>query len=274
MECVIRGLSVHYETVGQGTPILLIHGYQVDSRLMRGCFEPVFEGSDGVRRVYIDLPGMGRTRSAEWIRCADDMLELLLAFIEHVMPGERFLLAGESYGGYLAQGIVQYLGNRVMGLLLLCSVVETLFKKRTLPPRKVFVTDEALLRSLFPEDAATFAESNVVQTPEVWARFRDEVLSGLRVSDQPFLKEYQQNGYRFSFDVGAMEEPFPNPALILAGRQDDCVGYRDTWSILENYPRATFAVLDRSGHNLQIEQPALFRALTLEWLERVKEASR
>jgi pimeloyl-ACP methyl ester carboxylesterase len=136
------------------------------------------------------------------------------------------------------------------------------------------ITDEALLQSLSPEDAASFTESNVIQTPEVWARFRDEVLSGLRVSDQPFLKAFQQNGYRFSFDVGEMDEPFPNPALILAGRQDDCVGYRDTWSILENYPRATFAVLDRSGHNLQIEQPALFRALTLEWLERVKEASR
>jgi pimeloyl-ACP methyl ester carboxylesterase len=217
---------------------------------------------------------MGRTRSAEWIWCADDMMEILLAFIERVMPGERFLLAGESYGGYLAQGIVHYLGKRVMGLLLLCSVVETLFKKRVLPPRKVLITDEALLQSLSPEDAASFTESNVIQTPEVWARFRDEVLSGLRVSDQPFLKAFQQNGYRFSFDVGEMDEPFSNPALILAGRQDDCVGYRDTWSILENYPRATFAVLDRSGHNLQIEQPALFRALTLEWLERVKEASR
>lgn len=273
MECVIRGLSVHYETIGQGTPILLIHGYHVDYRLMSGCFEPIFEGLEGYRRVYIDLPGMGRTKSADWIKSADDMLELLLAFIEHVMPGERFLVAGESYGGYLAQGIVHRLGGRVAGLQLLCSVVHTDFKKRALPPRRVFQTDEALLASLSPEDKASFTESNVIQTPEVWARFRDEVLCGIRVADNPFLEGYQQNGYGFSFDVGAMDAPFPNPALILAGRQDDCVGYRDTWGILENYPRATFAVLDRSGHNLQIEQSGLFRALTLEWLERAREAA-
>ena len=274
MECVIKDLSVHYETYGQGTPILLIHGYHVDSRLMSGCFEPVIESLKGYRRVYIDLPGMGRTKSADWIRSADDVLELLLIFIERVMPGERFLLAGESYGGYLARGVVRRLGARVAGLLLLCSVVDTDFKKRALPPRTVLKRDEALLSSLAPEDAADFEGSNVIQTPEVWERFRDEVLCGLRVADGSFLKLYQQNGYGFSFDVDAMDAPYPNPALILAGRQDDCVGYRDAWTILENYPRATFAVLDRSGHNLQIEQSALFRALTLEWLERVREATR
>ena len=61
------------------------------------------------------------------------------------------------------------------------------------------------------------------------------------------------------------------PTLILAGRQDAMVGYRDAWKILENYPRGTFAVLDRAGHNLQIEQETLFNALVNEWLDRVEE---
>jgi pimeloyl-ACP methyl ester carboxylesterase len=38
---------------------------------------------------------------------------------------------------------------------------------------------------------------------------------------------------------------------------------------LPHYPRATFAVLDVAGHNLQIEQPRLFNALMHEWLDRV-----
>ena len=32
---------------------------------------------------------------------------------------------------------------------------------------------------------------------------------------------------------------------MLLGRQDSSVGYKDAWSILDNYPRGTFAVLDR-----------------------------
>ena len=271
MECGINGLSVHYETIGQGMPMLLLHGYRVDSRLMSGCFEPIFQQLEGYRRVYVDLPGMGRTKRADWIKCADDMLELLLTFIERVMPGERFLLAGESYGGYLARGVVHRLGGRVAGLQLLCPVIQPDRKKRTLPPRAVLKTDVALLQSLSLEDAADFSKSNVIQTRAVWERFRDEVLCGLKAADGPFLDDYQQNGYAFRFDADALDAPYPNPALILTGRQDDCVGYRDAWPMLESYPRATLAVLDGSGHNLQIEQSALFRALTLEWLERVKE---
>jgi len=57
---------------------------------------------------------------------------------------------------------------------------------------------------------------------------------------------------------------------MLMGRQDCSVGYRDQWRLLENYPRASFAVLDKAGHNLQIEQDVLFAALVKEWLERVE----
>lgn len=49
------------------------------------------------------------------------------------------------------------------------------------------------------------------------------------------------------------------------------VGYRNAWEILENYPRGTFAVLDRSGHFLEVEQEGLFQSLAGEWLDRVDE---
>ena len=270
MECLINNLSVHYESIGEGMPFLILHGYHVDHRIMTGCMEPVFERLNRYRRIYVDLPGMGMTKGAEWIQCADDMLDLLLEFIERRMPGERFLLAGESYGGYLARGVVRRLGERVAGLLLLCPTVITDYGKRSLPAHTVMKKDEAFLASLSPEDKDSFTEINVVQTADVWHRFRDEILCGIRAADMPFLERYREKGYAFSFDVDA-GAPFPSPTLFLLGRQDSSVGYKDAWSILENYPRATFAVLDRAGHNLQIEQPALFDALVTEWLERVKE---
>ena len=57
----------------------------------------------------------------------------------------------------------------------------------------------------------------------------------------------------------------------MVGRQDHVSGYREQWDVLENYPRATFVVLDRAGHRLQIEQPELFDALVDEWFDRVEE---
>jgi len=65
------------------------------------------------------------------------------------------------------------------------------------------------------------------------------------------------------------KEKFKKPTVILLGRQDSSVGYKDAWTTLDNYTRATFAVLDRAGHNLQIEQVELFNSLVTEWIVRV-----
>jgi pimeloyl-ACP methyl ester carboxylesterase len=91
--------------------------------------------------------------------------------------------------------------------------------------------------------------------------------------DQAFqakIREVPAN-YAFSFDVDALPHPCPAPTLIVTGKQDSMVGYSDAWKILENYPRATFAVLDRCGHFLEIEQEDLFHVLAGEWLDRVEE---
>ena len=87
---------------------------------------------------------------------------------------------------------------------------------------------------------------------------------------QAKIREKPEN-YAFTFDIDVLPKPFPAPTLIVTGRQDSMVGYRDAWEILDNYPRGTFAVLDRSGHFLGIEQEDLFHALASEWLDRVEE---
>jgi pimeloyl-ACP methyl ester carboxylesterase len=94
--------------------------------------------------------------------------------------------------------------------------------------------------------------------------------------DQDFLEAIRSDPvrYGFSFDVDALPAPFPAPTLIVAGRQDFVVGYRDAWQVIENYPRGTFAVLDRASHILEFEQEGLFRSLASEWLDRVEEYSK
>jgi len=65
--------------------------------------------------------------------------------------------------------------------------------------------------------------------------------------------------------------PFSKPTLVLTGRQDIDVGYRDAWRLVECYPRATFVALDRADHGLPIDETDLFEALVLNWLQRVEE---
>lgn len=84
-----------------------------------------------------------------------------------------------------------------------------------------------------------------------------------------FLKKVQD--VSFSFDVDNLTAPFPAPTLFTVGRQDSMCGYRDAWQIIENYPRATFAVLDMAGHLAHAEQPRIWTTMVNEWLERVED---
>jgi pimeloyl-ACP methyl ester carboxylesterase len=271
MRCRIRGLDVHCEAFGEGRPILMVHGMGVDHRTMKGCMEPIFSGrSDGWRRVYFDLPGMGKTQGADWIRNSDDMARFVLAVADEVVGDEPFAVAGESYGGYLVRAAVRERPAQALGMLLICPLVVAADERRDVAPCRVLHRDRQL-ESLDPE-VAGLAESFLTnQTPETWQRFRDEMLCGFECGNAEFKSRIRADGaYAFALDVDTMAAPFEKPSLILAGRQDSLVGYRDPWTLLEYYPRASFAVLDMAGHGLQIEQPGLFRALVGEWLDRME----
>ncbi|WP_025026273.1 alpha/beta fold hydrolase [Caldalkalibacillus mannanilyticus] len=271
MECKIRNISIHYEIIGEGKPIIMLHGYSLDHRLMIGCMEPVFRARDGYKRIYIDLPGMGKSESADWIISADVMLDIIIEFINKIIPIENFLLVGESYGGYLSRGVIHKMADRVDGLLLICPVIIADTKKRTVPEHIVLIKDQELLFNLTPEEAEHFSSMSVVQSQHIYGRYRDEIVEGTKLADPIFLEKYRENGYEFSFDVDQLNKKFTRPALVLVGRQDSVVGFKDMWRILDNFTRATFSVLDRAGHNLQIEQEEVHNCLVNEWLNRVEE---
>ncbi|EEP7573236.1 alpha/beta hydrolase [Listeria monocytogenes] len=267
MHKTIRSVDVYYEKYGEGIPIIMIHGFGPDSQLMIGCMEPVFDKKSSFSRIYVDLPGMGKTENYDSIQNADHVLTLLIEFIEAVIPGEQFVLAGESYGGYLARGIAAKMPDRVLGVLLICPVIYPEKERRTLPEQKVMYQDDTFVRSLSKEDRAYFSKSGVILTARNWNRFLAEVMAGMINADGEFLDRLSAN-YAFSFDPDEKAQ-FDVPGLFLFGRQDDHVGYVDGITLLEKYPYASIAILDFAGHNLQIEQPKIFTTMVRDFLFRV-----
>jgi len=103
MKCETGTATIDWEEHGEGRPILFLHGWTMNRRLEIADYEPIFAKRSGWRRIYPDLPGMGLSVAHD-IKCQDDMLAALLAFIDKVLPGQSFVLAGTSLGGYLARG--------------------------------------------------------------------------------------------------------------------------------------------------------------------------
>lgn len=272
MECRLDRITIHYEVRGQGRALLALHGWPLDHQAMVGALEPIFAKRQGWKRIYPDLPGMGKTKGPECLRTQDQMLDTLIEFLESVIPGERFSVAGLSYGGLLAQGLVYRLASRIDGLFLLVPSMGP-EEARDLPPHSVLHEEPVNYAGVAEENAAGFRSMAVVQTQEHLEAWKRDIMPGVKAADEGFLSRLRKN-YAFSFDIARLPEPFTKPALFLHGRQDSVCGYRDAWKVIESYPRATYAVLDRAGHSLQMEQPTLYEALTNEWLDRVEEAAR
>ena len=117
MEYQREEISLHYTIYGDGYPMILLHGFGPDHRLMTGCLEPLLQPRSGWKRMYLDLPGMGKTPGKEWLTSSDQMLDVVIDCIDAIIPGQRFVLAGESYGGYLARGVIYRKPALVHGLL-------------------------------------------------------------------------------------------------------------------------------------------------------------
>lgn len=269
MECRARDVPVHYVEHGDGVPVLVLHGAGVDHREMLGALEPVFSGLTDYRRIYPDLPGMGHTPAPETLSGADDVLDVLLAFVDGVIGDVRFRLIGHSAGAHYARAIAGRRRGQVAGLALICPLGEAV---RNLPAGQVLNAPIDPDETLTAADADVFRDYFVVQTQDTLDRFMEYVLPGMELVDEGGLERIGRH-WLFSTSPGA-GPPFTGPVLIVAGRQDATVGYAGQWDLLEHYPRATFAVLDRAGHALPHEQPGLLKALIAEWLDRVHERER
>jgi pimeloyl-ACP methyl ester carboxylesterase len=270
MQAALEQMTVRYEMMGEGRPIIMLHAWPCDHRYIASAMEPIFAQRQGWKRIYPDLPGMGKTSGPAWMASQDQVLDILLEFIDAVIPGQRFVLAGASYGAYLARGIIHHRPDLVDGLLLVSPMIEPDESRRILPQPTTLVEEGELLSEIEPDLAEALRGFAVVQSKQLLEHIQENIFPALEIADHKFLAKVKKQ-YAFSFDVDDLPEPFTAPTLILAGRQDSISGYQDAWGILENYPRATFVVLDRAGHALEVEQARLFRTLVAEWLDRVEE---
>lgn len=263
----INNVEIYFETYGEGTPILMLHGFSPDMELMKGCMEPFFQQSGAsYKRIYIDLPGMGKSKQFAHLNNTDDMLDIVIGFIEKEIQNEPFLIAGESYGGYLARGVIAKKSFSILGAFFICPVIYAARDKRILPVKQTAAKDELFLQTLESDIKAAFEDNCVVLNERTYNRWTEEIVSGMNRADQPFLEKIAGS---YSFSSWFEEPNFDKPSVFLLGRQDDVIGFEDAFRLKDNFLQASYAILDGAGHNLQIERSILFNAYLEDWLKRV-----
>src|SRR5512145_2813288 len=182
-------MGIRYEEFGTGMPFIALHGYTLDRRMSMGAFEPLFDengratippsagagkpfgglSASSYRRIYPDSPFMGG--SCDLAEASSDaMLSAFEAFVREVAPSGPFLLAGESYGGYIARALARSFPGRVAGMFMLCPLVVARRDERDIPEPGILMEEPGWDEGASAEDAAEYVDCAVIKSRYAFKR--------------------------------------------------------------------------------------------------------
>ncbi|MBM7803343.1 pimeloyl-ACP methyl ester carboxylesterase [Curtobacterium luteum] len=252
--------------LGSGRPLVALHGFGVDHRIMLPLADAVQDLP--WRLVFLDLPWAEAAAVTATATSAVDVAAEVLADIDDHLGDEPFAVIGNSFGGMIARHIAHERRDHVLGIATLASVVHAAHADRAVPERTVLDTEPSVLEAAGDARAA-FEEVSVIQDAATYAAFERYVLPGLRGAHPAVMNRIAADYALDALPEERHPEPFTAPALHLFGRQDDVVGYEDGLALRDHYPRGSFVILDGAGHNVHLEQPGITAALIRDWLARI-----
>src|SRR5690349_16649772 len=111
----LDGISVAYDDLGSGLPVVLVHGHPFNRTMWRPQAERF--SREGYRVITADLRGYGETTVVPGKTGLDVFAADIARLADH-LGIERFVLGGLSMGGQIVMDFHRTHPERVAGLLL------------------------------------------------------------------------------------------------------------------------------------------------------------
>ena len=113
----VNGINLAYTRRGKGTPLVLVHGFPLDSSSWNEMV-PLLENKFDL--ILPDLRGFGQSTTVESPYTVSDLADDLAGLLDH-LGIEKAALAGHSMGGYVTLAFAKKYPHRVNGLGLVSS---------------------------------------------------------------------------------------------------------------------------------------------------------
>ncbi|WEV68586.1 alpha/beta hydrolase [Bifidobacterium sp. ESL0775] len=251
---------------GEGLPIIIAHGMGVDHRSLI-MLDDAFP--EGTQRIYMDLPGYGQTPALQGIGGLPELAEWFTNAVNELVGGSRrFALLGNSMGGALVRDTLSREPKRVAGVALIASVVDPVISHRHLAEHVISNANPDLTHNLPQDKVIDFVTMGVNQSFDAWRRYQRYILPGTKLCDRDANAKLGQR-YWLDGDPEQRLGTYTGPTLIVAGKEDQVVGYEDQKALLPHYPNAVYKVIDPAGHNIHIDQPEAIKPLLAEWSSKL-----
>jgi pimeloyl-ACP methyl ester carboxylesterase len=260
-----NGLDIVYERVGEGPPIVLVHGAAADARMWR----PQLAALAGEFTVVAwDEPGAGRSSDVPADFVLADYADCLAALLEALDLG-RAHVVGLSWGGTVALELYRHRPELAASLILVDtyagwkgSLPEDEVQARVEGFRKMLAAPDHLFDPTPPGLFAADPPPEVVSLMEAMAA--DVRRESMRTT-LPLMAEADQRDLLSRIAV---------PTLLIWGELDARAPLTVAHQFETAVPDATLVVIPGAGHMSNLEQPERFNQAVREFCRAQATRSR
>ena len=241
-------VKMHYSEAGQGTPVVLLHGFPLSSALWRQQQEQL---AGRYRVITPDLRGHGQSPAPAGVYEMESLARDVLALLDSLNI-ERAVIMGHSMGGYVTLAAWKLAPERLLAIGLIDSQASAdtdegrqrrLQLAQDVAAKGNQVAAEAMLPRLFAVGLAA--------GDPIWEQVREVILKTPLTGIIGAL-----NGMAVRHDSTAMLPAITVPALVVAGDKDQIIPLAKAQALAAGMPHATLEVIASAGHMTMLEQPA------------------
>ena len=265
------GVRIHYEECGSGAPIVFVHEFAGDLR----SWEPQLAHFSRRYRCIAynargyppsEVPESFERYSQEHAR--DDVLAVMDA-----LGIQRAYVVGLSMGGFATLHFGIKYSNRALGLVVAGCGYGAVPSQKDEFQRDARATAKAMLEEGMAKAAATYGHRAArlqlkAKDPRGFERFIRNLSEHSALGSANTMLGYQARRPSL-YDLTAGMAQISAPLLVVAGDEDDAT-LEPGLLMKRTIPHAGLAVLPRSGHALNLEDPALFNRVVEDFFHQVE----
>ncbi|MDQ3457892.1 MAG: alpha/beta hydrolase, partial [Deinococcota bacterium] len=259
----VGGAQIYYDVQGEGEPMLLIHGYPLNSGLFRDNVGPLAEG---YRVITVDLRGFGMSVAPSEEASIEVYAQDVLAVMD-ALGLEQAIVGGMSMGGITAFEMYRRAPERFSGLILIDTV------HLEAPPA------EAGLWRGAAEQAQEMGVGTLVDV------LLPDMLSGDARMNRPELAEHLTSLVQQASVEGAVgggnalaERPdytellgqITVPTLIIVGLEDTLTPFEIHQEMNEDIEGSQLVIIPGAGHGAILEAAEEANQAILEWANQIQ----
>ncbi|WP_224984388.1 alpha/beta fold hydrolase [Geomonas agri] len=265
MNLNVNDINIAYDGMGSGPAIILIHGFPLNRQMWQPQLQPLADA--GYRVIAPDLRGFGASDAPAGGYSMDVFADDIIALMDSLKI-DKAVVSGMSMGGYVLLNLMERYPDRVRAACFIAT--------------RANADDEAgrARRSAMAAEAERLGANPVIKI------FAELLFATETAERNPALIALVTSWMRSASPQGlaggllAMRDrkdyvedlkSFPFPSLVLAGAEDRAAPLEVANVLIEGLVGCKSRIIDKAGHMLNMEQPAIFNKTLIDFLKSLPE---